>query len=54
MSAVPGLDADDCAARVRGAGLKLNEGFGARRRIRLGLDGPCPVPSFEANVCLKR
>jgi hypothetical protein len=42
----------------RGAGLKLNEGLGARRRIRLGLDGHasrrCPVHSFEANVCLQR
>ena len=34
--------------------LKLDECFGARRRIRLGLDGSFRVPSFGANVCLQR
>jgi hypothetical protein len=42
----------------RGSGLKLDEGLGARRRIRVGLDGHTSgrssVPWFEANVCLQR
>ena len=49
------IDARHCRRGLSiGAGLKLDECFGARCRIRLGLDRSCPAPSFEANVCLQR